>query len=217
VLGLFLVTLFLGVSLYLALWFVTFDNHDYYFIAPLVFPMTMLVSTLWLMKRYDPHVFRSPWAKVAFLLLLGYHAVYAMNNHEMRTRGSASLNIDAFVPVYHASELEHWNMTQYWNLSGLIDIEPIARAAGIRKDDLIVVTPDESVCSSLYLSGQRGFNEFGGLRLDSAQVALRVEKGAKYLYLLQYNEARVKALGGWLDLPLFEHNGVRVYDLRRSP
>jgi len=213
VLLLLLCCLFGGVALYILLWFITFDNHDYYFIAPLVLPMVLLVASLWLMARLDPAVFRSGAAKAAFAALFVYHAAYAANNHQMRTRGLAPLDPEELLPIYHCSELRHWDLTQYWSLTGLLDIEPLARQVGVQAKDLIITVPDGSVCQALYLSGQRGYNEFGQ-PLGCAEIADRVARGAKFLYLLDREPGLMSRIEGCLGQPILEHSGVWIYDLR---
>lgn len=213
-LTLLLTCLFLGVVLYVLLWFITLDNHDYYFIAPLVLPMVLIVASLWLMARFDPAVFRSKAAKAAFASLLVYHAVYAANNHQMRAHGPSPLDKEAILPLYHCAELDHWYYTQYWSLFGLLDIEPLAREVGVRPEDLVITVPDGSVCQALYLSGQRGFNEFGDIHLGCADIADRVARGAKYLYLVDRDPGVMARLEGCLGQPLLVHHGVEIHDLR---
>jgi len=207
-------TLLGGVVLYTLLWYITLDNHDYYFITPLVLPMVILVLGAWALRSSDPVVFHSPWVKLFSTLLVGYHAVYAANNHEMRTTSSAPLNKERLLPLFGEEEFHHWDMTRYWHTASLMDLEPIARAAGIAPDDLVITVPDESVCIALYFTGQRGYNDFGGRPLDCAEIEKRVKLGAKYLYLTRHEPDVAARLGGCLGRFMFDHRGVQVYDLR---
>ncbi|MBK8340367.1 MAG: hypothetical protein IPK99_10440 [Flavobacteriales bacterium] len=135
----------------------------------------------------------------------------------MRTQGTNALDASKLLPLYHEAELKHWTMTQYWAMADLLDIVPLARNAGVRPEDLIITVPDESVCSALYLAGQHGFSEFGGVRMDSTTVADRVARGAKYLYVLGHDTAVTGRLDGWLGKRILEHGEVSIYDLRRVP
>lgn len=209
--------LFGGTVLYVLLWTIALNNHDYYFIAPLVLPISLMLTFFWMVRERWPQAITSRWTKATLFLLLVYHGAYAATNHQMRTQAGRPVDAAALLPLYHDAELEHWRMTQYWAMADLLDIVPLARKVGVLPQDLVITVPDESVCSALYLIEQHGFNEFGGVRMDSATVADRVRRGAKYLYLLGNDTAVTTPLEGWLDRRILAHGEVGIYDLRRSP
>lgn len=207
---LMLTVLILGVTLYLLLWFITLDNHDYYYVEPLVLPFAVILALLWYMRKYWDWAIRSPWAKLLFFSLLAHQALFAMNNIRMKQQDFSMADILGTSGV----EQGHWHLTQYWDFEGLLDIEPIARQHGISKDDLVVTVPDNSVCLALYLSGQRGFNEFGGITIRCPQLVERAKQGAKYLYLIEKQPVIRDQLTACLGDPLFVHKEISVYDIR---
>ena len=209
--------LLFGTLLFGLLWTVALDNHDYYFIAPLVLPMAITITFLRTLMDHRPARLSPTALQLAVLAVVAYHAVYAMNNHRMRTYGRGDLDRASLIPVHHDAELRHWELTRYWDMDGLLDIAPLARAAGVGPTERIITVPDASVCSALYLAAQPGYNEYGGVLMDSATVADRVSRGATYLYVLGNDPEVIGRLNGWMDRPVLEHQAVRIYDLRRSP
>lgn len=199
-----------GVVLFVLLWFIALDNHDYYFIEPLVLPIAVVVIALWYMRKHAPSLLGSPWLKGAFFLVFGYQVLFAMNNIRMRQQDFTMTDRLSTGQV----ERDHWDLAQYWALGGLLDIEPAARKHGIRAEDLIVTVPDLSVCQALYLCDQRGFNEFGGLHLDCPDLVDRATRGAKYLYLIGKDKELRDRFPDCLGAPLFEHADIEVYDIR---
>ena len=199
-----------GVLLYGLLWFIALDNHDYYFIEPLVLPIAVVVVALWHMRTHYPTRLGSPWLKGVALLVFAYQVLFAMNNLRMRQSDFAMAELLGT----NKAELNHWALTRYWDMEGLLDIEPIARAHGIKYDDLIVIAPDLSVCQALYLCGQSGFNEFGGLNLHCPDLVDRSERGAKYFYLIGMKKDLRDRFSDCLGAPLFVHEEVAVYDIR---
>lgn len=207
---LFLVSTITGVILYVLLWFIALDNHDYYFIEPLVLPIAVVVVALWHMREHNPKWHRSPWLKGAFLLVFTYQVMFAVSNIRMRQCDFAMVKMLGT----SQAEIDHWSLTQYWGMKGLLDIEPIAREYGVKAGDLIVTAPDISVCQALYLCDQKGFNEFGGLTLHCPDLVDRSKRGAKYFYLIGKEQDLRDRFSGCLGLPLFEHGEVAVYDIR---
>ncbi len=207
---LLLISVLAGVVLYVLLWFIALDNHDYYFIEPLVLPIALVVITLWYMRKHNPSWHNSLWLKGAFLIVFAYQVLFAMNNMRMRQQ---DFSMAMWLGTSNL-EKEHWHDTQYWDMKGLLDIEPVAREHGIRKEDLVVTAPDISVCQALYLCDQRGFNEFGGLTLHCPDLVDRARRGAKYFYQIGKEKDLHDRFSDCLGTPLFVHGDIEVYDIR---
>ncbi len=207
---LLLLSTIVGLVLYVLLWFIAMDNHDYYFIEPLVLPIAVVVVALWYMRKHNPTWHNSSWLKGVALLVFAYQVLFAMNNLRMRECDFAMAELLGTSQV----EMDHWSLTQYWGMKGLLDIGPVARAHGIVAEDLVVTAPDISVCKALYLCGQRGFNEFGGLTLHCPDLVDRSKRGAKYFYLIGKEKDLHDRFSDCLGSPLFVHGEVEVYDIR---
>ena len=209
-----------GTALYTVLFFPALNEHDYYFILPLVMPWCLIASALWALGRQWPGLLGSKWTLVALGALAVLNMAYAREDHLMRTRGGASpvREADSF-PLHTEADLVYWQESQWWTRGGLMDIEPYSRSIGIAEDDTVICIPDHSVCAALYLAGQRGWQNFGTLHDlgDSLSMALYRDRGAKYLYVLEEDWLKRPYMKAFTRHPVGEHRGVKIYDLRGQP
>jgi hypothetical protein len=203
-----------GTTLYTLLWFITLDAHEYYFIIPMLLPMLLVGLFLWALRGAYPRVFTSHWTRIAFLLLIGYHAVYAANNHQMRTRGNGQFKGEDFLPLYHPGEVHFWDMVQYWNMAPILHIEPYNRSIGIERDDLVFNMSDETVCASLYLMDQRGWVNYGMIPTDTVAWNARIRAGAKYLFVHESQFNDQPQLAPYMRHQIGAFEGMRIFDLR---
>ncbi|MBK9761554.1 MAG: glycosyltransferase family 39 protein [Flavobacteriales bacterium] len=72
------ISLLVGTVLYTLFWFHALDNHDYYFINPMIALMALLVSFLWWLQQYHPDIFNARWSRVAIFLLLLYNVAFLL-------------------------------------------------------------------------------------------------------------------------------------------
>ncbi len=204
----------LGTALFVLLWFVALDNHDYYFIVPMNTLVVLLVSTMNGLRARLPRPMSAPLVRAILVVFFAINALYAREDHVMRTRGPMSVDaLQLLLPHGQALE-QHYSYMGYWQYEPLLDIRPRMRAHGIRKDDKVIVLPDESIGVGPYLVGQRGENSVSLYIIDAPAVHRAIARGAAYLVLLEVPEEWRPWIGPFLEHPLFEHRGVRVYDLR---
>lgn len=204
----------LGTGLFVLLWFVALDNHDYYFIVPMITLVVLLVSVMIGLRARAPKILMSTRLKLLFVPVLAINALHAREDHLMRTRGPMSVDaLHLLLPHGHALE-QHYSYMGYWQYEPLLDIRPRMREHGIRKDDKVIVLPDESIGVGPYLVGQRGENSVSLYIIDAPALQRAIARGAAYLVLLEVPEEWRPWIGPFLEHPLFEHRGVRVYDLR---
>jgi hypothetical protein len=210
------VVLLAGTALYTVLFFPALNEHDYYFIIPLVTPWCIITSALWMLHRHRPVALAHRWGLVGLCGLSLLNIAYAREDHLMRTRGHGTVRSVGTFPLHDKRDLDYWQESQYWDLSGLLNIEPIARGIGISPQDTIICVPDPSVCAGLYLAGQRGWQNFGTVHLlkDSASMALYRSRGARYLYVLRPEWLQQPYMRAFTQHPVLEHEGVRIYELR---
>jgi hypothetical protein len=208
-----------GTLLYVALFFPALNEHDYYFILPLLTLWVLMTTAVWALGRSFPKLLRSRITLGALALFLVLNAAYAREDHLIRTRGPQSVKAAGSFPLHTAAQCAYWQEVQHWSRTGTLDLEPYARSIGISPWDTVVCVPDNSVCAALYLSGQRGWQNFGTLNdlEDSLSMAFYRDRGARYLYVLEDD---------WLDRPYMkaftrhlvgQHRGVKIYDLRDQP
>jgi hypothetical protein len=204
-----------GTVLYILLWWVTLDSHDYYYINPLITLVALLCTFLVTLKRAHPAVFNSKWSIALFGLLLAYNVLYTANNHEMRTRGDGPLLATDVLPLYHGdAELRYWDLNQRWVSRYFVDIEAYDRSLGITEDDLVIQVDDRSVCASLYLMRQRGWVQFGSSFGSAAEIDDLISKGASYLFVVTKEWLEEPHMQPYYRYKMGQYHNVRVFDLR---
>jgi hypothetical protein len=131
-----LITTFLGVSCYCALWYQAFMHHDYYFINLYILPIVILLAFISLVEKKG-------WMemKINFLiyplLLLG--TIYAIMY-------SSKIQQERYFNAKHQVVNPAW-----------YSIEPYLRSIGIKRTDFVYSIPDPSTNISLYLMNNIGF------------------------------------------------------------
>ncbi len=108
--------LLLGSVLYILFWFQALNNHDYYFINPMITLAVLLVSFLWMIKRHYPELLQARWSRWAMVALLAFNVAYTAQNMRMRYDTSGTMTAQDLWPIYHEAELAHWNGLNYWSL-----------------------------------------------------------------------------------------------------
>ena len=214
-LAVFNTLLVLGLLLFLVLWFQALDNHDYYFIAPMVVLMTLLLTALWWLFRERPPLLKAMWLKGVAALVLVYSLAYGVSGLRMRVHGDSPIGGESFAWLHPAPEIAHWDEDRYWQLAGVLDIESFSRALGITREAKVLVAPDMTWQTGLYLMGQRGWNDYTVHLADSTQIDHYIRyHGADYLYVLHRDFGERPYVHHFLSHPLGEHGGIWIYDLR---
>ncbi|MBK8497231.1 MAG: glycosyltransferase family 39 protein [Flavobacteriales bacterium] len=206
--------LLFGTFLYLMGWFQALNNHDYYFINPMIMLVAISVSGLWYLRQYQMDWLVNPWTKGIALAVLIHSTMFAASDAQLRFRNGKPLAEKDSIPLVGGQRLAYWKESQYWLYGGLLDIEPYLRSLGITHQDRVIIAPDRTWQNSLYLSGQRGWNDFTMHLKEPAQLDQCVASGALYLLLLEEEWTRRPHMQHYVQYPIGEHKGVRVYDLR---
>lgn len=202
-----------GVALFTLLWFITLDAHEYYYIIPLLLPILVMALFLRVLRTTYPRVFTSAWTMGAFVVMLSYHAVYASNNHRMRTRSNGPFVPEHYLPLYHPDEAFFWDMAQYWSMVPCLRMEPYLTSIGVGHDDKIIIINDRSVCAGLYLLKREGWVNFGMDPFNSAALEARIRQGAGYFMYQENFWTPEPWLLPYLGRQVGEFEGMRVFAL----
>ena len=203
-----------GTVLYILLWWVTLDSHDYYYINPLITLIALTFTFFHALRKRHPAFYGSYWSLAGFTLLVAYSTLYTANNHEMRTRGNSPLRAEKLLPLYHDGEIVYWDLSQYWDMRDMLDIEPYNRSLGIGPDDMVINLEDRTVCAALYLMGQRGWVQFGQAFASAEEVQGLIDKGASYLFVTSPEWLEKPYMQPFYQNPMGAHRSIRVFDLR---
>jgi hypothetical protein len=211
------ISLFVGVIIYLVLFYKAFDMHDYYLTNLLIFlPITILTFFSALKKQYV-NLFESKITKAAFAILLIF-SIYncAVQN---RVKYSAGDKIAKYSFVLDNKEVDYWNWYHWWydnHLGAYESITPYIRSLGIQPTDKVISIPDQSINITLYLMNQKGFTDFGysGYATED-RIGKFISLGAKYLFIndtLLYEKDYIKP---FLKNKIGSYRNIEIYDLRR--
>jgi hypothetical protein len=168
--------LFFEALFYIILQFWTFSDHDYYTIDLFIISFLILVSTLYVVNRYNERWLNLWVVKILFTILLLFNIWDASTKVDDRYHIWQN-DIDRFEDIY--------------------SMEPYLRQIGITPQDTVISIPD--YChATLYLMNQKGWTEYidnnfnNGTRTyynrDSAGINRSIANGAKYLIINGINE-----------------------------
>ena len=92
-------------------------------------------------------------------------------------------------------------------------ITPYLRSLGIKRDDRIYVTPDETTNNTLYLMNQRGNNDYGfSFPTRKEKIEFLLPKGLKYI-LIGDSSAYEEGMAPYLSNKIGEFSGVNIYKI----
>lgn len=212
--GLLVVTLLLGSVLYTLLWFAALNNHDYYFINPMITLVVLLAGFLWLLARHYPDLLLARWSRWAMLALLVFNVAYTAQNMAMRYDTSGQMSARKLWPLYHEQELSYWNSLGFWGMDDLETIEPRLRAMGVRAEDKVIFLDDGAINSSLVLMGNRGWTSFGHDIMAPGRIDALIAKGARYLLFTRAEWLDDQRLAAYINRPVGQVGSVYIFDLR---
>ncbi len=205
--------LLLGTVLYILFWFQALNNHDYYFINPMITLAVLLVSFLWLLKRHYPEVLHACWSRWTMAALLAFNVAYTAQNMRMRYDTSGTMSAENLWPIYHEAELAHWNALSYWSLEPVVHIQPALRALGIQPDDLVIFADDPTINASFLFMGNRGWNNYGNHLNDPGWMDMLIAHGAKYFLCVDPKWTWDPRTGPYLHDLVDVVDGVSIYRL----
>ena len=213
---LFTSTLFLGISMFILLFFEAMDAHEYFLIDATVIIPAITITFLTTVKETSLNLFNSKIFKTfAFGLLL-----LSLNYNIVMTRAHYNPHdkmVTQNIPLPNRVQ-EYWNYV-YWDWEvhrGKFDgIVPYIRSLGIKFYDKVISIPDESPNITLTMLQQKGFtdyhywNNYQGAR----RTERKIELGAKYL-IVQGDENLLRDdVAPFISNQIGEYNGIKIYSL----
>lgn len=207
------ILLLLGALAHALFWFELWNVHDYYmfvFFLPVVF---IFISFGNYLKVNQPSIFDSRKTTILFSVFLLLNIWYCSNNIRMRY-GISTMGI----PIFSTKqEIGYWNWTYQdykTHKRALETIEDFNRKLGIKAEDKVVSFPDESICITLYLMNQKGWNGYGNEYRERDDIKEKISLGAKYLFLLDTTLVRNPFIEPYTKKKIGQYMNVGIYDLR---
>lgn len=207
--------LFMGVGVYLILFFQVFDVHDYYLINLLILVPAVGLLTLKSIENFNVELLSSGKVKTGAILIL----LFLISTTVVRNRIKYSVENTYIVnsPFIDSHQTEYWKW-YHWNyentFKGLETIEPYLDSIGVTRDKKVISIPDESINISLYLMNRKGFNDFGYSHLQKQErIEWAKEKGAQFLIINDSKLLNEEYLVPYLKNPIGEYKNVKVFKL----
>jgi hypothetical protein len=181
-----------GTMLFILLWFLAFQDHDYYIINLLILPMLLLLGMFELLKRKFPQLLKSPVLKVLFVGFLIFNVHCAKGKIYER---------------YYSWKNE---FPQYKDVH---EAEPYLRSIGIQRTDKIISIPDDATNYTLYLMNQPGWTETMGFKMDSTTIEFLRNKGAKYLIITDREKLSREDFAHFIKNKKGEYGSISIFEL----
>ncbi len=211
--------LFLGISMFILLFFEAMDAHEYFLIDATVIIPAIILTFLTTMKGLSIKTFNSTTTKsLAFILLafsLNYDIVVTRDHFNPKDK-MVTYNIPLPKRVQDYWDYCYWD----WELHrGKFEgITPYLRSLGIKFEDKVISIPDESPNITLTMLQQKGFtdyhywNNYQGAR----RTERKIELGAKYL-IVQGDENLLRDdVAPFISNQIGEYNGIKIYRLKNK-
>ena len=208
---------FIGVMLYVFLWFKAFDVHDYYLINLLIIIPLILLGFLYELKKRTLIIFSNLFFKLIALtgLLILMYQTTMLNRIKFNVNDPV-LSYDISIPEKD-KELYAYKQWGYANTKKALEtITPYLRSLGIKRNDLVISIPDNSINISLVLMDQKGFTDYGYVPTKGKpkeRIAEFKSIGAKYLIVNDDKAVENKEFLPYLEKKIGEYKNVQIYEL----
>jgi len=208
--------LFLGVTIFILLFFEGMDYHEYFLIDATVIIPAITITFLTTLKGFSINLFNSKIVKIfSFLLLL-----LALNYNMVMTRthyNPYDKMVTQNIPL-PSRVMNDWKWVYYdWEIhrkkyDGII---PYIRSLGINFEDRVISIPDESPNRSLTLLNQKGFTDFHySFNYQGSKMTERkIELGAKYMIVEGAENLLREDVAPFTENQIGEYNGIKIFKL----
>lgn len=208
--------LFIGITMFILLFFEGIDDHEYFLIDLTILIPAITLTFLTTLKSLLPKLFNSRMVKAfSFILLL-----LAMNYNVVMTRLHYYPHDKIAVQNFPLSGqvMEHWRY-MYWDwemhLKKYEGITPYLRELGIKFEDKVISIPDETPNRSLTLLNQKGFTDYhyNNNYPGRTSTERKMELGAKYLIVEGEGNLQREDVAPFTGDLIGEYNGIKIFRL----
>lgn len=205
---------FVGVILYLLLWFKAFDVHDYYLTNLLIFIPLILFTFFEFLNRNYPKVFHHRLLKLSLALILVFLIFQTALKNRLKYSPRKYFDSDLFVSKKER-ELWEWHHWYYNNNQKAFEtIKPYLRSIGILRIDGVLCLADESINVTLYLMDQKGYTKYGySILSEKERVEFAINNGCKYLIIDTNQLSHAEAIKEFLTSKIGQYQNINIYSL----
>jgi hypothetical protein len=175
---------FVGIILYLILFFKAFDYHDYYLTNLLIFIPLVLITFFHFLNQNYPKIFRHTLFRLSLSLILILLTYQTALKNRLKYSPAKFFASEFFIKQ---SERELWEWHHWYynnNQKAFETIQPYLRSIGIVRTDRVLCLADESINISLYFMDQKGYTKYGfSILSEKERVKFAISEGCKYLII----------------------------------
>lgn len=213
---LFTSLLFLGVIMFILLFFEGMDYHEYFLIDATVIIPAIIITFLTTLKGFSAQFYYSRIFKIfSFILLL-----FALDYNMVMTRthyNPYDKMVTNNIPLPTRVQND-WKYVYYdWEIhrkkyEGII---PYIRSLGITFEDKVISIPDESPNRTLALLNQKGFTDFHySINYQGLKITERkIELGAKYMIVEGDENLLREDVAPFTQNQIGEFHGIKIFRL----
>jgi len=201
----------IGSFIYFILWAPLMGVHDYYYNAILILTPAIILPFIWNLKQNHLNVFNSLTLKIIVSLFVVYNLMYCASVVQLKGHlsfaGNKLINNPKLI-----KEMEWYNWNNTTNLYRLTRIEPELKKLNIKKSDKVIVLPDDSFNTTLYLMNRKGWTNFMHYSTTKDLLFLK-SKGARFLLIIDDSILESDYLQPFLIDKIGEFEGIKIYKL----
>ena len=200
---------FIGGIAYMLLWFPLMGIHDYYYVVLIiVFPATIIpmIYALGLQKHQNLKSFNFliPAVLIAFILVNNYPTI--------RVKTGANKPYEPVLTVSNfLGDIAWFNQDYKDKWKPLYQMRKDLDSLGIDKTDKVIVLPDFSFNTGLYMIDQKGWSSY--LEPNASLVQAYIEHGAKFLFILNNDEQYYAIFEPYIVREIPTPNNVKLYEI----
>ena len=212
-LAIFWITIFIEIIVYLLLWFLNLDVHDYYLLEILMLIPPLLLSVFYGLKKNKIELFNSVILKSVVLIIvlfsIAYNSIVIRANYKITERTATEFFLSK-------SDVEYWDW-YHWQYDKKFrayeTITPYLREIGLKRDDIVISLIDYSPNISLYFMDQKGFTSLYQVhKTVGEQIKGFKDQGAKYLIINdtnmynnnEFSEYRKNRIGSYKNIEIYK-------------
>lgn len=210
--------LFLGLVMFILLFFQAFDAHEYFLIDITIIIPAITITFLTVLKNSSLNLFNSKIVKyIAFALLIlafNYNLVMTRSHYNPHDK-MVTENIPLPSRVIEYWKWSYWDWeVHYKRYEGIV---PYLRSLGIRFEDKVISLPDQTTNVTLALLNQRGFTDYHySVNYTGTKTTERkIELGAKYMIVQDEETLLREDVAPFTKNQIGEYHGIRIFKLEQ--
>jgi hypothetical protein len=196
---------------YVLLWAPLMGIHDYYFAALLILFPGILVPFFLFLKQHYQKIYSSPFTYIIFSGFLIFNIIYCLSVIQLKTKPKDKpYAIIGNKQLVHEMKWFHSNAVV--NEHRFLRIRSYLVDLKITKDKKVIVFPDASFNTSLYLMDRKGWTNFNNYS-SKEEIEELISKGAEYLFIADPSFLETPFMQSFLKEHIGSFEGIEIFKL----